>query len=115
MGLAVSHQSSQSQQTRSMRRIALTGTDRLLWPYIHLVVMADADTAIYLVEQGRTQVGELGGGNEWFWIQAIVGEELSQIQALDGEEHKTRWDWLKNLHAPFKILYYYLLIFCNIN
>lgn len=90
--VSLSYQSSQSKQTRSIRCFALTGTDRLqgFLLYIHLVVMADADTAIYLVEQGRTQVGELGGGNERFRIQAIVGEELSQIQALDGEEHKTR-------------------------
>lgn len=49
--------------------------------------MADADTAIYLVEQGRTQVGELGGGNGRFRIQAVVGEELGQIQALDEERN----------------------------
>lgn len=53
--------------------------------------MADADTAIYLVEQGRTQVGELAGGDEWFGTQAVVGEELSQVQTLEGEGDDAVW------------------------
>lgn len=57
--------------------------------YIHLVVMADADTAIYLVEQSRTQVGELAGGDGQLRIQAVVGEELSQVQTLEGGGHGT--------------------------
>ncbi len=47
--------------------------------------MADAETAIYLVKQGGTQVGELARGDGSVWIQAIVGEELSHIQTLRGE------------------------------
>lgn len=99
--------SSRSKQTRSIRCVALTETLRLngFLLYIHLVVMADADAAVYLVEQGGAQVGELGGGNERVRVQAIVGEELSQIQALDGGEHKRRGDWEKSLYAAFKILY----------
>ena len=53
--------------------------------------MADADTTIYLVEQGRTQVGELAGGDGWFRTQTIVVEELSQIQTLEGERDGTVW------------------------
>lgn len=46
--------------------MALTGTDGLqgFLLDIHLVVMADADAAIYLVEQGRTKVGELSRRDE---------------------------------------------------
>lgn len=47
--------------------------------------MADADTTIYLVEQGGTQIGELAGGDGRFRIQAVVAEELSQVQTLEGE------------------------------
>lgn len=66
--------------------MALTGTHRLqgFLLHIHLVVMADADTTIYLVEQGRTQVCELAGGDERVGIQAVVGEELSEVQTLEG-------------------------------
>lgn len=85
------HKSSQSKQTGSIRYFALTRTDRLqdFLLHIHLVVMADADTAIYLVEQGRTEVGELTGGDERFGIQTVVGEELSQVQTLEGEGQGT--------------------------
>lgn len=71
-----------------MRHSALTGADRLqvfLLHMLHLVVMADADTTIYLVEQGRTQVGELVGGYERIRIEAVVREELGQVQTLEGE------------------------------
>lgn len=73
-----------------MRNLTLTGTDWLqgLLLHIHLVIMADAHTAVYLVEQGRTQVGELAGGDERVGTQAIVGEELSQVQTLEGEDIK---------------------------
>lgn len=47
--------------------------------------MADADATIYLVEQGGTQVGELAGGDERVGGQAVVSEELSQVQTLEGE------------------------------
>lgn len=47
--------------------------------------MADADTTIYLVEQGRTQVGELDGGYDRIRIEAVVKEELGQVQTLEGE------------------------------
>lgn len=67
--------------------MALTGADGLqgFLLHIHLVVMADADATIYLVEQGRTQVGELAGGDERFGTQAVVGEQLSQVQTLEGD------------------------------
>lgn len=67
--------------------MALTRTDRrqsfLL--HIHLVVMAYADTTIYLVEQSRTQVDKLAGGDRSIGIQAVVAEELSQVQTLEGD------------------------------
>lgn len=78
--------SSESKQTARIKHFALTGTDRL---YTLLLVMADADTAIYLVEQGRTQIGELAGGDGRVRIQAVVGEELSQVQTLEGDAHGT--------------------------
>lgn len=48
--------------------------------------MADADTTIYLVEQGRTQVGELVGGYERIRIEAVVREELGQVQTLEKQK-----------------------------
>lgn len=50
--------------------------------------MADADAAINLVEQSRTQIGELAGRDERFGTQAVVGEELSQVQTLKGGEER---------------------------
>lgn len=47
--------------------------------------MADADTTIYLVEQGRTQVGELVGGYERIRTETVVREELGQVQTLERE------------------------------
>lgn len=47
--------------------------------------MAYADTTIYLVEQGRTQVDKLAGGDRSIGIQAVVAEELSQVQTLEGD------------------------------
>lgn len=82
----------QSKWTGSIKYLLLlTGTDGLqgLLLNIHLVVMADADATIYLVEQGRTQVGELAGGDERIGTQAVVGEELGQVQTLEGERDST--------------------------
>ena len=64
---------------------ALTRTHGLhgLLLHLHLMVMADADSTVYLVEQSRTQIGELAAGDECFGIQAIVGEELSEVQTLE--------------------------------
>lgn len=45
--------------------------------------MANAYTAVYLVEQGWAQVGELTLGDDRFGGQAIVGEQLGQVQALE--------------------------------
>ncbi len=81
------YKSFQSKWTGSIRYLALTRTDWFqgFLLHIHLVVMTDTDAAIYLVEQGRTQVGELAGGDERIGTQAIVGEELGQVQTLEGE------------------------------
>lgn len=80
--------------------MALTKVDRLqgFLLHIHLVVMADTDATIYLVEQGRAQIGELAGGDEWFSIQAIVGEELGDVQTLRGEREQTLTDDIWNFH-----------------
>lgn len=72
----------------SKRYSALTRTEGLqgFLSHVHLVEVADADATVYLVEQGGTQVGELAGRDERIRTQAVVGEELSQVQTLEGEE-----------------------------
>lgn len=50
------------------------------------MIVVDADAAVNLVEQGRAQVGELAGRDVGVWTQAIVVEELGQIQTLEMEE-----------------------------
>lgn len=53
--------------------------------------MAYADTTIYLVEQSRTQVDKLAGGDRSIGIQAVVAEELSQVQTLEGDRAHSVW------------------------
>lgn len=67
----------------------------------HLVEMADADAAVYLVEQGGTQVGELAGGDERVGVEAVVGEELSQVQTLEGGKETEQDEHEKPLENNF--------------
>lgn len=69
--------------------MALTGIDGLQGFLLYVPLMADADASINLVEQSRTQIGELAGGDERFGTQAVVVEELSQVQTLRGEGDST--------------------------
>lgn len=46
--------------------------------------MADADAAVDLVEQGRTQEGELCLGDVRVRVEAVVCEELGEVQTLRG-------------------------------
>lgn len=70
-----------------INKFALTRTGRLkgFLLHIHLLVMEDADPPVYLVEQGGTQIRKLVGGDERVGIEAVVGEELSEVQTLEWE------------------------------
>lgn len=70
-----------------INEFALTRTGRLkgFLLHIHLLVMEDADPPVYLVEQGGTQIRKLAGGDERVGIEAVVGEELSEVQTLEWE------------------------------
>lgn len=41
--------------------------------------MADAEATVYLIEEGRTQVGELCWGDERVGTQAVVVQQLGEI------------------------------------
>lgn len=75
-----------------MTRFALTRTDIVQGFLFHvlLVVMADAQPAVDLVQQGRAQVGELARRDERIGAQPVVVEELGQVQTL-GEEEREMW------------------------
>lgn len=69
---------------------------------LHLVVVPDTDTAVNLVEQCRAQVGELGGGDEHVRAQAVVVQELCEVETLRGsgvgggtitKEHFQKFIW----------------------
>lgn len=70
-----------------INQFTLTRTGRLkgFLLHIHLLVMEDADPPVYLVEQGGTQIRKLAGGDERVGIEAVVGEELSEVQTLQWE------------------------------
>lgn len=84
-------------------------------PQVHLVIVADADAAVNLVEQGRAQVGELAGRDAGVWTQAIVVEELGQIQtlAIDEGGRKRWWTWVKRFKQYHVITHPLLLSLCK--
>lgn len=47
------------------------------------MVVPDADAAVNLVEQSWTQVGKLARGDRRIGVQAIIVEQLSQVQTLE--------------------------------
>ena len=64
--------------------------------HLQLVEVADAEPAVYLVEQGGAQVGKLGLGDLRVWVQTVVPQQLGQVQTLqeEMEQHNKSLLWL---------------------
>lgn len=65
--------------------------------------MADADATVDLVEQGGTQIGELAGGDEGVRTQAVVVEELSDVQTLESEGESRKVTLTEETTDRFKV------------
>ena len=80
----------------SETRALLTRVDVLRLLGRGQLVVADAEPAVDLVEQGGAQVGELGLGDLGVRVQPVVPQQLRQLQTLqeEMEQHNQSLLWL---------------------